>query len=324
MVAPAFAILILGILILYFWNFLFSVEYPVSSESHSAIIISGCSSGVGYHSAVFLGSKGYVVYAGVRKISEFSLFDNTTNVVPVLLDVTNISTILNAKQFIVDDLKVRSGNISLIGVVNNAAIGFLCAVEEIKIDLLRDVMEVNLFGALNMIQAFLPMLQTSKGSRIVNIGSVAGFLSSPLFGSYGASKFALSALTDSLRIELYMDNISVSIIDPGTILDTKIRSKRLVSKETTANTSNIKKISRFEQFYSFTRQRYANVEKHRIGDPPEIVSEAIFHALNSRYPKSRYVVGRIGKNSAWFLYFANLFLPTRIMDKILLNTMNKL
>ena len=320
MIIPFFiAVIAIGIILL--WNIYFTVEFPVSSPVGSAVIVSGCSSGVGYHSALFLSSKGYIVYAGVRKEEEFALFSNVPNVTPLILDVTNITTINNARDFIVQDLQVNRANVSFIGVVNNAAIGFLCAVEEIKIDLLRDVMEVNLFGALNMIQAFLPMLQTVKGGRIINIGSVAGFLSSPLFGSYGASKFALSALTDSLRIELYMDNISVSIVDPGTILDTKIRSKRLVSKQDVGKNVTQRNVSRFEQFYVYTRQRYKDVEANRVGDTPEVVSEAIFDALSSRYPRPRYVVGRVGTTPAWVLYLVNLLLPARVMDKILLKTM---
>jgi NAD(P)-dependent dehydrogenase (short-subunit alcohol dehydrogenase family) len=253
--------------------------YSTCDPAAAAVIITGCSSGIGFHAAHFLASKGYRVYASVRKKEEFALFDkDELNIRPILLDVTNSSMICAAREQVEQDLS--SSGVYLAGVVNNAGIGYISAVAEIDRTLLQRVLDVNLFGALETTQAFLPLITSSPcGGRIVNIGSVAGLFSSPLFAAYSASKYALEAVNDALRLEmqyLHRGRVSVSIIDPGTILNTSIRQKN-IKKDTAATVSETTLIpeglvfdqrttSPYTMWYLFQRTRMHNADADREGD----------------------------------------------------------
>ena len=131
---------------------------------------------------------------------------------PVMIDVTDAASIGAAAA----KIKEQTGHYGLAGLVNNAGIGVSGPLELIPIEELRRQFEVNVIGHIAVTQAFLPLLRIAKG-RIVNIGSVNGALASPYLGPYSASKFAMEAITDALRIELRTWGIRVSIVEPGPI-----------------------------------------------------------------------------------------------------------
>lgn len=327
--------------------------YPVTPATNSAVVISGCSSGIGLHTALYLADKGFHVYAGVRRASDFDAFESYSLVTPTILDVTNTKSVQEAVRFIEHDLTAKyNGDVELTAVVNNAGIGYLSAVQELELTYFRTLMDINVVGAVDMIKQFLPLLQkhaaAGGGSRIVSVGSVSGFLSTPLMGAYGASKFAMEALSDSLRAEMDMFNISVSLIEPGTISGTKIRSKR-IRDEVSAEIEGEMGVAREEKethhseamapiptlatvgsdsayygrFYASTRERLRLADESGVADPPSVVAEAIYHALSSPYPRPRYLVGRVGKIPAWMVDLLKRVMPTRLVDKAILELMMK-
>ena len=319
----ALSLLIVMIAVGALWYVELTHTYAVADPASSAVIMSGCSSGIGLHTAHYLAQKGYVVFAGVRRTSDYHLFSNETNIVPVILDVKDTSSIKEARDIVVQHLGNKyQSKVKLIGVINNAAIGFLRAVEDTDVELLKEIMDVNLYGAITTTQTFLPLLKAGghgDGSRIVNIGSIAGIIASPLYSSYSCSKFALKAVTDSLRVELYLDNISVSIVDPGTIVETNIRNSSFLHEKVSSSTFSDPETSHYKDMYKATKIRLQEAERKRFGDHPIVVAEAVFHALNSANPKPRYVVGRVGKIPAWVMYALSQILPTRVMDRMLLS-----
>src|SRR5918912_1873648 len=180
-----------------------------------SIVITGASTGIGRACALRLSSKGHRVFAGVHKDSDGESLarDARGELVPIIVDVTDAGSI-DAAARVVDDAVGGSG---LQGLVNNAGIAVSGPLEFLPVEDLRRQMEVNVIGQIAVTQAFLPLVRRGRG-RVVNMGSVAGRApSAPLIGPYAASKMAMEALTDSLRLELARWDIFVSIVEPGSI-----------------------------------------------------------------------------------------------------------
>lgn len=144
-------------------------------------------------------------------------------------------------------------------------------------------------------------------------------------GTYGASKFALEALSDVLRLELSPRNVSVSVVQPGTILNTNIRSKgrKKQTEPDAADASASPVASPYDQFYESARRRLKAADDAGVGDSPAIVADAVLHALTSATPQPRYIVGRVGPLSAIVVRSLCCVLPTRLIDAILLKVMLK-
>ncbi len=190
------------------------------------------------------------------------------------------------------------------GLVNNAGIVVAAPLEFLPLEELRRQLEVNLVGQLAVTQAFLPALRRARG-RIVNVGSIAGRSALPFLGAYAISKFALEALTDSLRLELAPAGIAVSIVEPGTIA-TPIWSKPQAVADALPDESADLYGSRFASLRRVAAARAANAA------PAESVAAAVEHALTARRPRARYLVGRDAKLRAGLEW-----LPVRARDRVL-------
>ena len=166
-------------------------------ENNKTILITGTSSGIGKACALYLDKLGFKVYAGVRKQVDGENLKKETSerLTPLILDVTDGESIRTAVTMIE---KETDGKVY--GLINNAGIGRSGTLEVTPVAEIRKLMEVNLIGLMAVTKAFIPMLRKERG-RIINIGSTSGFLAFPGAGAYSASKFAVRALTDSLRIE---------------------------------------------------------------------------------------------------------------------------
>lgn len=250
-----------------------------------AVVITGASTGIGKACALRLDEKGVRVFAGVRNESDgTSLKQNASDrLTPVLIDVTIPDTIASARRAIADAVS-RDG---LTGLVNNAGIYLGGPLEFSSIDEMRKEFEVNLFGAIAVAQAFLPLLRTGRG-RIVNMSSISGMIALPFFGPYAASKFALEAISDSWRVELRPWGISVAVVEPGDV-DTPIREKVIAT---------LRKAR--QAFPPEAHELYGPIlglseRQQRRGIPAERVAEAVEHALFARRPKRRYTVGSDAK-----------------------------
>jgi NAD(P)-dependent dehydrogenase (short-subunit alcohol dehydrogenase family) len=180
------------------------------------VVVTGASTGIGHHAAVSLAKAGFVVFAGVRKQKDADTIaaQKVPGLHPIILDVTKQDTIDVSVSMVKADLAARSLN--LVALVNNAGIAKTFPVELLDMDDVVANFEVNYFGVVRVTQAFLPLLrETGDGARLVQVSSVAGFISSAGGNPYAATKFALEALTDALRLELAPWRISVSTINPA-------------------------------------------------------------------------------------------------------------
>ncbi|HRI88446.1 MAG TPA: SDR family NAD(P)-dependent oxidoreductase, partial [Candidatus Hydrogenedentes bacterium] len=197
----------------------------MSKETGGAVVVTGASTGIGAACALYLDRIGFRVFAGVRKESDGEALRSkaSSRLSTLLLDVTDGESIAAARDTVAEVV----GDDGLAGLVNNAGISVNAPLEFIPLDKLRLQLEVNVVGQIAVTQAFLEMLRVAKG-RVVNIGSTSGRLSIPMGGPYCASKFAMEALSDSLRMELLPWGIEVSLVQPGAI-DTPIWEKSLAA-----------------------------------------------------------------------------------------------
>jgi NAD(P)-dependent dehydrogenase (short-subunit alcohol dehydrogenase family) len=255
-------------------------------------LITGASSGIGQACAVQLVSSGWRVLAGVRRAGEAP--DGTEE---VLLDVTAADQIRAAAD-LVDQLD---------GLVNNAGIAIAAPVEFVSPEELRHQLEVNLVGQVAVTQAFLPALRRAKG-RIVFMGSIAGRSALPFLSPYAASKHALEAVADSLRLELRPFGIHVSIVEPGSI-KTAIwaRSAQRADELIAASDGELGDLYG-ERIAAF---RQIALERGAAGAPAEKVAKVVLEALTVERPHTRYLIGRDARLRAGFER-----LPDRLRDRI--------
>jgi len=177
----------------------------------TTVLVTGASSGIGAAIARELSLRGFRVFGTVRRAEDEASL-RAAGVTPVRMDVTDQASIARAR---VDVLRLLDGG-PLVGLVNNAGIPAAGPLELVPLEELRRVLEVNLVGVVAVTQAFLPQLKAARG-RIVNVSSIAGRLALPFMGPYAASKFALEAISDSLRRELLPFGVTVIVVQPGSI-----------------------------------------------------------------------------------------------------------
>lgn len=272
-----------------------------------AVVITGASSGIGEACALRLDRRGFNVFAGVRKAADGEALKAKASdrLSPLLIDVADDASIENAAKTVSDTV----GTAGLAGLVNNAGIVLPGPIEYLPIGDLRTQLEVNVVGQVAVTQAFLPLIRAGHG-RIVNIGSIGGKVSTPFMGAYGASKFAMEALTDALRIELSPWGIHVAIIEPGAI-DTRIWGKGIAAGNSLLETMPPEGERRYGDAIDVIKRR---AEKNaEAGIPPEEVAKAVSHALSSKKPKTRYLVGRDAQIQAMLARIA----PDTVRDRLI-------
>jgi NAD(P)-dependent dehydrogenase (short-subunit alcohol dehydrogenase family) len=250
-------------------------------------LITGTSTGIGGAGAARLAAHGWTVYAGVRRAEDGDRL--TTNhpgdIRPVILDVTNRDDMQRVVADITDDV----GSRGLQGLVNNAGAGAGGPVEYVTEADWRWVFDVNFFAVVALSQATIPMLRAGRG-RIVHIGSIGGRVASAGLGPYAATKHALEALTETMRLEFARSGtpIRVSLVEPGSV-KTPIWDKSDATADELASS-----------FDPATRERYGWLvdqargfidEGREKGVPAGAVAEVVEHALTANRPKARYLVG---------------------------------
>lgn len=250
-----------------------------------AVVVTGASTGIGRACALRLDRLGYQVFAGVRREADGKALKKKArgSLMTVRMDVTDDAAISAAAETV----EKAVGEEGLIGLVNNAGIVMPGPLEFLPLDDLRRQLEVNVIGQVAVTQAFLPLLRKGSG-RIVNIGSIGGRMATPFQGAYNASKFAMEALTDSLRLELRPWGIHVSIVEPGNI-DTPIWQKGLGQADVLLEKMPAHGRELYDPVVDAARQ--AAEKSARTAIPPMAVAKAVVHALTADKPKTRYVVG---------------------------------
>ena len=282
---------------------------PMSDRSSPmTVVVTGASTGIGAACALDCVSRGMTVFAGVRdpRAGEALARKAGPSLIPITLDVTDERSIAQS----VEVVQRVVGERGLGGLVNNAGIVIGSPLEVIPLPQLRKQLEVNVIGQIAVTQAFLPLLRRSRG-RIVNMGSIAGRGTIPLLGPYSASKYALEALTDALRMELQPWGIQVSIIEPGAIA-TPIWEKS--AKEAEGLEASVSEEAKVLYAEAVIRIRAAVADASQRAIAPDAVVQAVHHALTASRPHTRYLVGSDAKLRAWMVKW----LPDRIQDRLLL------
>lgn len=251
-----------------------------------SVLITGCSSGIGLVAAKGLRQRGYHVIASCRKQEDFNRltelgFDT------VLLDLDSSLSIQQAAQQI-----LALANHQLYGLFNNAGFGVYGHLSSISRQQFEQQFSTNLFGLHELTQYLLPAMLAQKEGRIIQTSSIMGFISTPGRGAYAASKYAVEAWSDALRLELYQSGIKVSLIEPGPI-----------------NTAFSKNVNQTEQANKIQNPPIAK----RFALPPEAILPKLYHALESRSPKVRYRLTLVTQVTA----VLKRLLPDKIMDLIL-------
>lgn len=270
-----------------------------------SILITGCSSGIGYHVAQELTRKGYDVLATCR-LEEDAARLAAEGLKSIRLDYADPASIAAAAEWALD----QAGG-TLFAVFNNGAFAIPGAVEDLPRDALREIFDVNVFGPFELIRAVLPAMRKAGQGRIINMSSFLGFAAMPFRGSYVGSKFALEGLTHTLRQELRGTDIHVSLIQPGPV-PSRIRQ------------NSVPHFHRWIDWRgSALRQTYADkvipwLEADETGPtrfqrPPSAVTAKVVHALEARRPRASYFVTPV----PWIVETFRRALPLRMLDYIL-------
>jgi len=272
------------------------------------ILITGCSSGIGQCLARGLRVRGYRVFASARKEADVAAL-SAAGFESVRLDLDSSESIHAAVQTV---LKHTQGRIYAL--INNGAFGQPGAVEDLSRAALHAQFETNVFGTQELTNRVIPAMRAQGEGRIINISSLLGIVCLAYRGAYNASKFALEALSDTMRLELRTTNIHVSIVEPGPI-ESRFRAnayaafKRNIDREHSA----------FREYYAGVEQRLGGPKPLPFTLPPEAVLKKVFRALEARRPKARYAV----------TFPTHLFavlrrvLPVRALDRVLAAVSNK-
>jgi len=276
----------------------------IQQKNARFILITGCSSGIGRHTAIRLQEQGYQVIASARKASDVNQLKEL-GLTAVELDLDNSQSIQRAWQEV---MSLTDGR--LYGLFHNGAYGQPGAVEDLSRDVLRQQLETNLLGWHELTNLALVQMRLHNEGRIIYNSSILGLVAMAYRGAYNCSKFALEGLVDTLRLELHDTNIFLSLIEPGPI-QSLFRKNAMAKFQQNIDAEN-----------SFHKQNYEAMLKRLEKEgpaapftlPPEAVFEKVLHALESRKPRIRYPV----------TFPTHLFgvlkriLPLRLMDRILI------
>jgi len=270
--------------------------------SERSVLITGCSSGIGLASARVMKARGWRVFATARKKEDIERLEQDPGVESLYLDYAEPESIASAATQV---LEATGG--ALTALFNNGAYGQPGAAEDVRPEVLREQFEVNVVGWHDLTRRAIPAMRARGEGRIVYCSSVLGLISAPYRGAYCASKFAVEALADALRMELVGTGIHVSIIEPGPI------ATRFVERAVEAYRRNIDmEASAHRETY---RARLARMEaggQTTFKLPPEAVAAKLVHALESKRPKARYYV----TFPTYAVALLRRLLPTRALDAV--------
>jgi NAD(P)-dependent dehydrogenase (short-subunit alcohol dehydrogenase family) len=261
-----------------------------------AVLITGCSSGIGYATAELLAERGWNVYATARKPETVSVLE-AKGAKLLALDVTDEESMSQAVATVTD----AEGAVGVL--INNAGYSQNGAIESVPMDEVRRQFETNVFGLIRMCQLVLPGMRAQKWGKIVNLSSMGGRLTFPGGGLYHATKYAVEAISDALRYEVASFGVDVIVIEPGLIT-------------TNFGDTSVKGVPQEGPYAEFNR-KVAKATEHayngpmsKLGGGPETVANAIHKALEAKRPKARYPV----TPSARLMMAQRQLTPDRVWD----------
>lgn len=266
------------------------------------VLITGASRGIGRATALWLADRGWDVYAGVRQAQDGDALaeGGAGRITPLQLDITDAAQVAALD----DALPAR-----LDAVVNNAGVVVAGPVEAVPVAELRRQLEVNVVGQATVTQALLPRLRASRG-RVVFVSSVSGLIATPMFGPYSASKFALEAMVDALRMEVAPWGIRVVLVQPAQTDTDLWRHAEQDLDQTAATLSPAHRELYARHIAGFRKTIPRSIS---VAAPPDGVAAVIEQALTATRPRARYVVGRAARAQA----ILGRALPTPLRDVVL-------
>jgi len=273
-----------------------------------SVVVTGTSTGIGRACALRLDKMGYRVFGSVRKQADAESLQAAASerFTPIMMDTTDMETVAAVAKEIAE-----MTGAGLDGLVNNAGIAVAGPLEFLPTAALRRSLEINVIAQVGVTQALMPLLRQARG-RIVNISSVSGRIAAPFMGPYAASKFGLEAISDALRVELSEWGMFVSVIQPGAtrsaIWHKSIDQTKKMLEELPPQADEFYGEA-IRATFDFVQNKSA---KSRVS--PELVVDAVIHALTAKKPKTRY---RIGTQSKVADLIAR-FLPDRLRDRLIL------
>lgn len=269
-------------------------------DERRVVIITGCSTGIGRACVPYLAARGWHVIATARRIETIRDLANE-NVDALPLDVADESSRVNAIE---ESLKL-TGRVDAL--VNNAAYSQSGPLAEVTLDEMRSQFETNLFGAFRLAQLALPHLRKQRSGRIVNVSSVVGRMVFPFGGLYCATKWAMEAMSDTLRVELRPYGVAVSVVEPGGVVTQFTEtSERYLARFRNDPGSAYRSYLRGVGF-----REALNISNW--GSSPQTVARSIHRAISDRFPRPRYQA----TIDAWLVWPLLPLVPDWIKDVVL-------
>jgi NADP-dependent 3-hydroxy acid dehydrogenase YdfG len=285
---------------------------PASTQArtrHNPILISGCSSGIGAATAAALVRAGHTVYATARQVETLADLE-ALGAHPLALDVTSEDSMLAA----VKTVEAEHGQVGTL--INNAGFAEYGPIEESDLDRVRAMFDTNVFGLARLTQLVLPAMRRARSGRIVNIGSMGGRITFPIGGYYHATKYAVEAISDALRVEVKPFGIEVILVEPG-LIRTNFESRMNEGLEAgAAGHDAADTVTAYGDLLSANEKNstssYAN---DFMATGPETVAAVVVKAVQSSRPRSRYVVTPAAK----FMINLRRFGGDRVWDATMRN-----
>jgi len=273
----------------------------MANSPSKAVLITGCSTGIGRATAEHLAARGWRVYATARRPETIADLRNRGCEV-LALDVCDEASIRGA----VDTVVAAEGAVGVL--VNNAGYGQEGTVEEVPMEEVRRQFETNVFGLVRLTQLALPGMRRQHWGRVINVSSMGGRLTFPGGGVYHATKHAVEAISDALRFEVRGFGVDVVVIEPGPI-KTQFEDTSLDSMDAASDSH----VSPYAEFNASVAERVRGTYKGPMAAGPEAVARAIERAVSAKHPRTRYPVTA----AARLLMLTRRILPDRAWDAML-------
>ncbi|RLJ40780.1 short-subunit dehydrogenase [Litoreibacter meonggei] len=269
--------------------------------TRKSILITGCSSGIGYDAAHTLHNRGWRVFATCRKQEDCDRLSRE-GLESFVLDQSDTASMSAA----IEETLTRTGG-TLDALFNNAAFGFPAAVEDVPTDALRSIFETNLFGYHELTRQVIPVMRAQGHGRILNCSSVLGFVALKFRGAYNSTKFAMEGLTDTLRVEMRGSGINVILIQPGPITS-KLRQNSIPHFEKWIDWRSSARKAEYEE--KVLTRLYEDRGPDTFELPASAVSDKVWRALTDANPKARYKI----TTPTYLMAVLKRILPTRLVD----------
>ncbi|QHW00553.1 oxidoreductase [Spirosoma endbachense] len=267
------------------------------------VLVTGASAGIGKATAIYLAQNGYTVYGAARRMEKLQEL-KAYGIKPVELDITK----QESAEGCINQILTEAGSIDIL--VNNAGFGAYGSIEDVSMDDARYQLEVNVVGAMRLTQLVLPNMRENRYGKIVNISSVGGKIVFPLGGWYHATKFALEALSDSLRNEVRGFGIDVIVVEPGA-------TKSEWGNIATDSLMNVSGHTAYKDLATKTHHVFTQLSQ-TIAEPI-VIAKLIKRGIEAIHPKTRYTTNQMAST---VLLFLRKILSDKLMDKLIMSQLN--